>query len=220
MTRAINDPGNEDPGSCWKPTPTPCSAVPPPGAGRALPARSPGLHPRVRALPGALHRVQQGTTPARRRLRRPLPPRRPATGAPQPMGAGRLRAGGALCPGMRGALRWRRAAGARMCGCLPALRRGLSAVVAGLRLATFCPRAVESECAGQADFLACPGFSFRLPRRVPLQASVRTGDIADRCAGLPGKDHERRHEPERGVHFEVLIRRANNATGVIRRCRG
>ncbi|WP_369680030.1 four-helix bundle copper-binding protein [Pseudomonas aeruginosa] len=42
-----------------------------PGAGRALPARSPGLHPRVRALPGALHRVQQGTTPARRRLRRP-----------------------------------------------------------------------------------------------------------------------------------------------------
>ncbi len=30
MTRAINDPGNEDPGSLLKPTPTPCSAVPPP----------------------------------------------------------------------------------------------------------------------------------------------------------------------------------------------
>ena len=47
----------------------------------------------------------------------------------------------------------------------------------------FCRRGLESECAGQADFLACPGFSFRLPRRAPLQASVRTGDIADRCAG-------------------------------------
>ena len=196
MTRAINDPGRRPRFPAGNRRRRPARRCRRPGAGRALPARSPGLHPRVRALPGALHRVQQGTTPARRRLRRPLPPRRPTAGAPQPMGAGRLRAGGALCPGMRGALRWRRAAGARMCGCLPALRRGLSAIVAGLRLATFCRRGLESECAGQADFLACPAL-VSPSQASPLQASVRTGDIADRCAELPEKDHERRHEPER-----------------------
>ena len=107
-----------------------------------------------------------------------------------------------------------------MCGCLPALRRGLPAIVAGLRLAISAVVVLSLNVLGKLISLPAPASRFAFPGEPLLQASVRTGDIADRCAELPEKDHERRHEPERGVHFEVLIRRANNATGGIRQYPG
>ncbi len=77
-----------------------------------------------------------------------------------------------------------------MCGCLPALRRGLSAVVAGLRLAISALVLLSLNVLGKLISLPAPASRFAFPGESLLQASVRTGDIADRCAGLPGKDHD------------------------------
>lgn len=220
MTRAINDPGNETPVPCWKPTPTPCSAVPPPRRRKS----AAGSQPRP-ASARASATWRSASSPAGNNA---------STPATAPTSAASLPCcWSAAAHGRRPPASWRRAMPWHARSVAMATSRwsanvrvpaGASSRPAGHccrpEAGHFCRRGLESECAGQADFLACPGFSFRLPRRAPLQASVRTGDIADRCAELPEKDHERRHEPERGVHFEVLIRRANNATGVIRRCRG
>ncbi|MDF5848429.1 four-helix bundle copper-binding protein [Pseudomonas aeruginosa] len=74
--------------------------------------------------------------------------------------------------------------------CLPALRRGLPAIVAGLRLAISAVVVLSLNVLGKLISLPAPASRFAFPGEPPLQASVRTGDIADRCAELPEKDHD------------------------------
>lgn len=51
----------------------------------------------------------------------------------------------------------------------------------------FCRRGLESECAGQADFLACPGFSFRLPRRAPFASVCTDRRHSGQVCGVAGE---------------------------------
>ncbi|MFO2400399.1 hypothetical protein QOU30_09740 [Pseudomonas aeruginosa] len=129
MTRAINDPGNEDPGSLLE---TDADALLG-GAAVQAPEERCRLASQdcIRACERYLALCTESSREQRQhagdcadlcRLAALLLERR----SPWAPAACELAA-------RRGALRWRRAAGARMCGCLPALRRSLSAVVAGLR---------------------------------------------------------------------------------------
>lgn len=133
MTRAINDPGNEDPGSLLE---TDADALLG-GAAVQAPEERCRLASQdcIRACERYLALCTESSREQRQhagdcadlcRLAALLLERR------SPWAPAACELAARYAPACR-ALRWRRAAGARMCGCLPALRRGLSAVVAGLR---------------------------------------------------------------------------------------
>ena len=189
MTRAINDPGNEDPGSLLE---TDADALLGGAAAQAPEERCRlAAQACIRACERYLALCIESSREQRQhagdcadlcRLAALLLERR----SPWAPAACELAARYALAC----AERWRRAAGARMCGCLPALRRGLPAIVAGLRLAISAVVVLSLNVLGKLISLPAPASRFAFPGEPLLQASVRTGDIADRCAELPEKDHD------------------------------